>query len=284
MDKSFPITILMPLKNYYLKYLEKSLNSVFYQTSYNWELLIIIEEDDKKNFQEILQSYLIDSRINLIDNKGCKLAGAINTGMKKASTEFVTILLGDDMLAKNAIEVLQKEIVENPLVDFFHSSRLMIDEEDRPISSIYYSRENFSAADFLDGSPVKHLLCWRRIKALSFGGLDESLNSVGPDDYDFPWTMLEQGARFKAIKDCLYFYRDHRDSFRLTTHLTLDTHVGEITRILKKHGIDDDTINGYIAKSKQSFLRQCLYKSDLDKWLKEKIGFKPKWGWREPYQ
>lgn len=41
-------------------------------------------------------------------------------------------------------------------------------------------------------------------KALACGGLDESLNSVWPDDYDLPWTMAEHGAMFKAISECLY--------------------------------------------------------------------------------
>lgn len=284
MNVSYIITLLMPLKNYYLEYLERSLNSVINQTVSDWRLIIIVEEDDLIKFNNLLAKYLINPKIIIIKNKGYKLSGAINSGMKEAKTEFVGILLSDDMLSPDAVEILQREIRENPSVDFFHSSRLFIDEEDRPISSVYYSRDNFRLEDFFYGSPVKHMLCWRKVKALSFGGLDETLNSVGPDDYDFPWTMFEQGAKFKAVKECLYFYRDHRDSFRLTTHLTLETHIGEITKILKKHGVDNSTIKLSVTNAKKSFLRQCIYKSDIEKWFKEKIGFKAKWGWREPYE
>jgi hypothetical protein len=43
--------------------------------------------------------------------------------------------------------------------------------------------------------------------------MDGTLNSVGPDDFDFPWSMAEHGAVVRAIPDCLYLDRDHRSSF-----------------------------------------------------------------------
>jgi hypothetical protein len=88
---------------------------------------------------------------------------------------------------------LTAAIRAHPDTDFFHSSRRVIDEQDQPLSSVHRSRAEFALTDFVGGSPVKHLLCWRRAKGLAVGGLDESLNSVGPDDYDFPWTMAEHG-------------------------------------------------------------------------------------------
>ena len=85
---------------------------------------------------------------------------------------------------------------------------------------------------------MKHLLCWRREKALAVGGIDESLASVGPDDYDFPWCMAERGAVFKAIDEPLYVVRDHRECERLTTHLPLSVHKRDLRRILEKHGVE----------------------------------------------
>ena len=46
---------------------------------------------------------------------------------------------------------------------------------------------------------------------MAFGGMDESLNSVGPDDYDFPWCMAERGAKFMAMGGVsLYIQRSSR--------------------------------------------------------------------------
>lgn len=278
------VTALMPLKNYEREFLFKALRSLTAQSSPDWRLLVIVEREDRVTFEPLLRAELADARASLIVNEGRKLAGAMNTGMRHAETPFVAILLADDMWAPNASEMLTSQIRLHPDADFFHSSRVIIDEHDRPISSVHSSRESFDLKDFLVSSPVKHLLCWRRELALSFGGMDESLNNVGPDDYDFPWSMAEHGARFHAIPEALYLYRDHRGAERLTTHLPLSVHLKEIRRILRKHGASRGEMNAMLARARTSYLRQCLYRNRADKWLKELIGHEARRGWRETYR
>lgn len=274
----------MPVKNYQRDFLVKALDSLTHQSCPDWRLLIIVEREDVAKFEHLLEDELTDARSRLIVNEGRKLAGAMNTGMRHAETSFVAILLADDMWAPIAAEVLTSRIRLHPDHDFFHSSRVIIDENERPISGVYPSRETFEMEDFMLASPVKHLLCWRRELALSFGGMDESLNNVGPDDYDFPWTMAEHGARFQAIPEALYLYRDHRDAERLTTHLPLSVHLKEIRRILRKHGATRAEMKAMLARAKSSYLRQCLYRNRADKWLKELIGHEARRGWRETYR
>ena len=274
----------MPLKNYERDFLFKALHSLTAQTCPDWRLLIIVEPEDRVRFEHLLASELADPRCRLIVNEGRKLAGAMNTGMRQADTAFVAILLADDMWAPNATEVLVSHIRLYPDADFFHSARVIIDENEQQISGVYPSRESFEITEFMKSSPVKHLLCWRRELALSFGGMDESLNNVGPDDYDFPWTMAEHGARFHAIPEALYLYRDHRDAERLTTHLPLSVHLREIKRILHKHGASRDEMKAMLVHARSTYLRQCLYRNPADKWLKELVGHKARRGWRETYR
>jgi glycosyltransferase involved in cell wall biosynthesis len=283
MDKCL-VTVLMPLKNFHPHLLKKAVESVINQSCRYWRIIIIVEKQGFDNFKRPLEKELNDPRIRVIVNEGRKLSGAINTGMRYAETTFVSLLLADDMWSNNAVEVLNDYIARYPHIDFFHSSRMYIDENDNPISSVYYSKQEFSIDEFKLKPPVKHLLCWRKDKALSFGGLDESLNSVGPDDYDFPWTMAENGASFKAVRECLYYYRDHRECYRLTTHLPLSVHKREIRRIMEKHGVDASTIRERIAGIEKTYLRQCLFKSKFEKWVKEKLGYDARRGWREKYR
>lgn len=278
------VAVLMPLKNYHPIFLNKAINSVINQTHPYWDLLIIVENRDLKKFRKLLERELKDRRIQIILNEGKKLAGAINTGMRHAETDFTAILLADDMWAPEAVDVLTNYINKFPEADFFHSSRRYIDEYDNQISSIYRSKENVTLVDFKIFTPVKHLLCWRRSKGISVGGLDESLNSVGPDDFDFPWTMAENDSVFKSIKECLYFYRDHRESFRLTTHLPLSVHKREIERILKKHGTDPHSIFERISFAENNYLRQCIFKSNFDKLIKEIKGYDARKSWRNEYK
>lgn len=274
----------MPLKTFHPPHLEQALGSIGRQTSPDWRLSIIVEPAELERFRPILAEYLADPRVALITNEGRRLAGALNTGMRAATTEFVAILLADDMWAPDAVAVLTRYIESRPAVDFLHSSRLIIDGNGAPISSIHQSMEFVSPKDFEGSSPVKHLLCWRRSAGISAGGMDESLNSVGPDDWDFPWTMAEHGAVFLAVEECLYLYRDHRDCYRLTTHLPLSHHKREIRKIMRKHGVDRRTIKTRVARAEGAYLRQCFYRSRFDKWLKERLSYAPSPGWRESYR
>jgi len=277
------VTALVPVKDFHLPYLRKALASLLGQSCEHWRAVVVVEPRARLGVRKLLAEQLADDRIDLITNQGRKLAGAFNSGMRHAHTDFTAILLGDDMWAENAVEVLTGSIRRHPEVDFFHSSRLVIDGEDTPISSVHRSVAAFELDDFKVSSPVRHLLCWRLEKALAVGGMDETLNSVGPDDYDFPWTMAEQGARFMAVEECLYKYRDHRDCYRLTTHQTLVHHRREIARIMRKHGADEEEIQRKIDRAERTFLRQCLFKSRLDRICKVLRGFDAGDGWSETY-
>lgn len=278
------LTVLLPVKNYHPSYLQQSVASVIGQSAGDWRLLVIAEPHDQTHFESVLHGALGDARTRLIANQGRKLAGAINTGMRHAETDFVALLLADDLWATDAVAVLASYIGRYPEVDFFHTSRRVIDENGTPISSVHHSRPHFTLDDFKRGSPVKHLLCWRTSTGLAIGGLDESLNSVGPDDYDFPWMMAEHGARFKAVSECLYYYRDHRDAYRLTTHLPLSVHKSECQRIFKKHGVPWRERRRYVTRAQRGFLRQCLYRNGIDRWIKERFGYDARRGWRETYR
>jgi GT2 family glycosyltransferase len=277
------VTALMPVKDYHERYLRRSLDSLLGQTSPEWRLLVIGEEANRDALEALLERDLRDPRIELIVSEGRRLAGACNTGMRHAHTEFVAILLGDDVWSRDTVAVLSENIRRDPEADFFHSSRMVIDEEDRPLSSVYRSSEKVLLEDFPRASPVKHLLCWRRELALSFGGMDESI-PVAADDFDFPWTMAERGAVFKAVPECLYLYRDHRDGYRLTTHVPRSVRARHLRRIMRKHGVGRTQILRRLIAARRSYLRQGVYRSRIDRWIKQRAGFDPHRGWRQPYR
>lgn len=277
------MTVLVPVRDYHPAYLERALGSILGQTSPRWQLLVI---DDGANagLSEILGGALGDDRVRVVPSEPRGFAAALNTGLRHAGTDFVSVLFADDVWAPAAVEVLMSFIERFPEVDVFHASRMFIDEQDRAISEVQRARDTFTLADFQNGSPVKHPLCWRRERALGLGGLDESLDSIGIDDYDFPWSLADAGARFMAIPDCLYLVRDHRDGFRLTTHVPRSVHVRALRRIMRKHGVGRAQVKSMVIGAKQSYLRQCLYRSRPDRWLKERLGHDPRRGWRESYR
>ena len=277
------ITALMPVKNYHAAFLRESLASMFAQSSPQWRLIVIVEPQCDAALASDLSVPQSDCRVRVIVNQGIGLAAAFNTGMRAARTEFAGILLSDDLWMPKAAEILASRIRACPEVDLHHSGLRVIDGDGKPISSMRHPPAKVSLNDFVMGSPVKHLICWRRSKALSFGGMHESSDAIGPDDYDFPWTMLEQGAVIRALDECLYLYRDHREAYRITTHLPRSTQVRALRQIFKRHRVAPHLARKHLREARHLYLRQCLYRSRFDRWLREKvIGINPANGWRLP--
>lgn len=278
------VTVFLPVRHFHPGYLRQAVGSVFAQTRADWKLLIVGDPAHGGHFRELLAEELTDPRVRVIDREGRLLAGAYNTAMRSADTEFIAALLGDDMLAPNAVEVLGNCIRSNPAADFFHTGRYFIDGDNRRISSDYFPRSSFTMEDFWKTSPAKHLLCWRRSTGLACGGVDETLSNFASDDWDFPWTMAEHGAVFVPVPHALYVFRDHRDGYRLTTHVTRDVQLRGLRRILEKHGTPRAVVSSRLRHARRTYLKQSLFRDPLHRWIREKIGFDANAGWREPYR
>ena len=128
---------------------------------------------------------------------------------------------------------------------------------------------------------MKHLHCWKVDAALTIGGMDETLGLHGADDYDFSWCMAEGGYTFKAIPECLYYVRDHRTHFRLTTHVPLETQIKELKKIWTKHGMTEREQEQEIRTRKAGYLRQAIFLNDEDKRQKEEANYDIRQSWRQ---
>src|SRR5688572_13220553 len=164
------VTALIPVKEYVPQYLREAVGSLLAQSSPRWRALVIHPRGARAELQAQLGEAAADARIELVEEEGRKLAGALNTGMRAAETEFTAILFADDLWAPDAVEVLERNIEAHPGVDFFHSARRVIDDRGRPISEVMAAEPDVRLENFLDHAPVKHLLCWRRELALRIGG------------------------------------------------------------------------------------------------------------------
>jgi len=207
------ITVLIPCKNANRKYIYDAINSVYSQTTPLWNLMIVDDHSDRDETLIILNELrnYEDDRVSVLKNDSTYVTGAINTGLKKSKTPYICTLHCDDILAENAIEILNKYIKKYPDIDYFHSSRSIIDKDGNFISDILLAKETFSLEDFKNCSPVKHLHCWKIQSSLKIGGMDESLSLHGADDYDFTWSMAEAkftlmngNSLYQDISLCIY--------------------------------------------------------------------------------
>lgn len=249
------ITVVLPCRDQKHEYLVESLRSVTAQSSDAWTLFFVVHRDTPQEIVAIARREIPEQRLTVCVNEGDNLASGINTAMRRCRTPFAALLFSDDRLLPEAVAVLDAAARQSPPVDFLHSSRRFIDRDGKVRTPVLRSVAAFDRNYFVQhGSPVKHLMCWRVAKALDIGGVDESLARHGGDDFDFPWCMLEAGARFQAVADCLYEHRVHREFRRLTTDVPLDEQVATLQRLFRKHAVPEPEIDAYLARALQGYL------------------------------
>lgn len=246
------IGVLLPCRVQREDFLRDALASVLAQTTPDWRLLVILHDDSPASHRACVEE-LGDPRIELLSVHG-GFAVALNAGLCRAESPFCCILLSDDRLHPRALEVLQREIRRRPRVDFFYTGRRYIDVDGRPLGPPMPPRPYDPAHFAKRGSPVKHLMCFRRERALAIGGMNETLSLHGCDDYDFPWRMAEHGARFGAIDDCLYEYRPHGVGPRLTTDVPVRRQVEVLRQMFGQHGESERTTDAFVQKALTSYL------------------------------
>jgi GT2 family glycosyltransferase len=276
------VTALVPVGPHHPELLRRAVGSLLAQTDPRWEALVVAERAVHDEVAHVLADELGDPRVVLERNPRSGLPAALNHGMGVARTTLVAILLGDDLWAPEAVATLREHHERHPDADVLHSGRVFVDAGDAPISSPHPPVAEVALEDFVGRSPVKHLICWRREAGLAVGGVDERIRHHGPDDYDFPWTLAEHGARFHAVDAPLYLHRDHREAPRLTTHVPRSVQERDLRRILRKHGVPRARARARVREARRTYLRQALFRSRLDRFVKERTGFDARLGWREP--
>lgn len=282
---STDITVLMPCRNPPPSFLSAALRSVLAQTSPRWHLLIIEDGDHRSVLRDALDSVgaTEDSRVAVIQSASRGITGALNTGMRHAPTQWVCTLHCDDLLEPTAIATLADAIARHDDAEFFHTARRFIDDRGQSLGAIRRPTVAFTAADFVRSLPVHRIYCWKVETALAIGGMDESLGPHGADDYDFTWSLAEAGCRFQALPECLYVVRDHREHFRLTTHVPLDRQINELRKIFRKHGVSESEAEAEVTRRREGYLRQAIYLDEADRKAKLATGFDPRTGWRLCY-
>jgi glycosyltransferase involved in cell wall biosynthesis len=110
-------SIVIPLYNKE-KYVENALKSILNQTFTDYEVLIINDCCTDKSIQKVMP--FLSEKIKLIhhsENKG--LSASRNTGIEKASTNYITFLDADDLWKPTFLETIHRLIINFPEARIF---------------------------------------------------------------------------------------------------------------------------------------------------------------------
>lgn len=191
------------------KYLAQCLESIFYQSYYNYEI-VLIDDGSSDSTSEIIKNYLIKypDKIKYIKNiQNSGVGFSKKEAIIRAEGDICGFLDADDFLEPHALKVIVNEFKKNE-VDVVYSQFYLYNEflnVKRIFSNtcrIPYKDRMFFNTNF----EVAHFFCFKKEVYMKTAGINEILESVVDQDL---YLKLYEISRFKFLKKPLYNYRIH---------------------------------------------------------------------------
>ena len=201
------ISVVMPVYNPPVKWLEKAIESVRAQTYGRWELCIADDASTDPEVRQTLEKYRgEDSRIKVaFRTENGHISAASNSALELATGEYVGLLDHDDALAPSALHAIAVLINRHPDTDYIYSDEDKIDEEDRRHEP--YFKPDFLPDLFLAQNYPSHFSVYRTALVAAAGGFRTGYE--GSQDWDLALRVFERSdpARIRHIPRVLYHWR-----------------------------------------------------------------------------
>ena len=235
------ISIIMPVYNPNLKYLEQAIQSVRDQVYPNWELCIADDASTVGGVHElILKHTMDDSRIKAVYREvNGHISAASNSALEIASGDFIALLDQDDKLHPLALYYMGKEVNKHPNSEVIYSDEDKLTTRGKRISP--YFKSDFDEELLLCHNMVSHLGVYKRKTVQDIGGFRVGLE--GSQDYDLLLRVLERinPSEIHHIPRILYHWRISKQSVAESVEAkpyALESGAQAITSHLENRGID----------------------------------------------
>ena len=205
------ISVIVPVYNVE-KYLPQCIESIINQTYKNLEI-ILIDDGSTDSSGRICDEYAEkDDRIIVIHKENGGLSDARNTGLRKATGDFIGFVDSDDWLDVNMYEVLLETILKNNCdiiscgycVEYKNKSyKVCLENQvinNKDIIKKYYAEKNVPYAPWM-----------RLYKKYIWKDLEFPKGKIYEDVFVILDSFLKADT-IVSISDCLYHYRQRKSS------------------------------------------------------------------------
>jgi glycosyltransferase involved in cell wall biosynthesis len=201
------ISVVMPVYNPPIPFLEAAIHSVQDQLYPHWELCIADDASTNPEVQALLSRYAeADARIKVIYRKeNGHISVASNSALELATGEFVTLLDHDDELSEHALYCIVEAINQHPRAGIIYSDEDKIDASGKRFDP--YFKCDFNYELFLAQNMISHLGVYRRTLLEEIGGFRTGYE--GSQDYDLALRALEkiEPTQIVHVPHVLYHWR-----------------------------------------------------------------------------
>lgn len=203
-----PLTsVLVPVYNPNLQFLQAAFDSVKNQIYPAWELCLVDDASTDPMVRPFLEEMArSDARVRLeFRQSNGHIAACSNTALELARGEWCALLDQDDVLTPHALAAVACEIADHPEAGIIYSDEDKIDAQG--VRSNPYFKGDWNPELFLGQNFVNHLGVYRSSLLKELGGFREGFD--GSQDYDLVLRCTEklQGNQIRHIPRVLYHWR-----------------------------------------------------------------------------
>lgn len=206
-------SILVPLYNTPVAFLDEMIESVQNQVYGKWELCLADGSDSEH--LEMVQSEVRkysekDKRIRykVLDKNG-GISENTNEALKMATGDFIVLFDHDDLLTPDALYEFAKAIEADPECDCLYSDEDKTDETGKHFFDAHF-KPDFSIDLLCSVNYICHLFAVRKELTDKYGGFRKEYD--GSQDHDFILRMTEQARKTVHVPLVLYHWRVHSNS------------------------------------------------------------------------
>jgi glycosyltransferase involved in cell wall biosynthesis len=204
------VSVLLPIAPK-SNYLEKTLESLLFQTFEEWILIAVYDSNDTDTSILLRRMIPKEKLIEIQVLGNLNLSERLNAGIAKCTTRFICRMDADDLYAESRIEKQRNFLInheaETNLIAIVGSQAIVIDEMGTEISKITQP---------LDDHHIRRKLIWRNsfLHPSLFGYSDVFKDSkydpklTTSQDYDL-WMRIATKFRVANLDEFLLFYRVH---------------------------------------------------------------------------
>lgn len=202
-DSDIKFSIIMPVYNVEIKWLEKAIESVKRQNYVNWEICMADDCSTKEGVREYLKSVESDKIKVAYLEKNQGISGASNAAAALATGDYIVLMDNDDAITYDALYEFLRKIKETD-ADIVYSDQNIIDEFDNGREPLH--KPDWSPDLFLSQMYIGHLLGFKKSLFDLVGGFRTEFN--GSQDYDLVLRMIEHTDKIEHVSKVLYGWRD----------------------------------------------------------------------------
>jgi GT2 family glycosyltransferase len=215
-DHPITISILVPVYNPPIEFLDECLNSVIGQQARNWELIVANDGSTKPEVREFLDGFAAlhasDRRVRILHKENGGISSAINHALASATGDYIGILDHDDALDSRCVEIFSKRLAEGGEPDAIYSDEDKFNARGEHFE--LYCKPDYSPELLLTQMYLCHFTIFKRSLVNEVDGLRSSMD--GAQDFDLALRLMPRLDDVRHIPLPLYHWRAWAESTAMT--------------------------------------------------------------------